>query len=119
MVVSRSLFTIILSTGLPVAIERKGKENIKRGGGEEEAALPIRVKMHSCLLSERRTLFHEREREREEDTGARFVERIPKLPLGSRALREEWPFSLLVPANERGYYRVRIKSETALPPPLS
>lgn len=118
MVVSRSLFTIISSTGLPVAIERKEKENIKRGG-EEEAALPIRVKMHSCLLSERRTLFHEREREREEDTGARFVERIPKLPLGSRALREEWPLSLLVPANERGYYRVRIKSETALPPPLS
>lgn len=95
MVVSRSLFTIILSTGLPVAIERKGKENIKRGGGEEEAALPIRVKMHSCLLSGR---CFTREREREEDTGARFVERIPKLPLGSRALREEWPLSLLVPA---------------------
>ena len=61
MVVSRSLFTIILSTGLPVAIERKGKENIKRGGGEEEAALPIRVKMHSCLLSGR---CFTRERER-------------------------------------------------------
>lgn len=34
--------------GLSVAIKKeKKKENVKRGGGGEEAALPIRIKMHS------------------------------------------------------------------------